>query len=256
MIPAVIPPLTGLSVLVTRPQPQSDVLASRIRTLGGEATVLPAIEIRPLGVAAANVHELVVFVSVNAVEHGAHLIVRQEGMRIAAIGKATAAALAALKFTVDIVPDRGFTSEALLEHPELMIATGTRVLIVRGSGGRELLQQTFESSGAIVETLDVYERALPSIDETLRAQLEARWSEGEIHAVTATSVETLSNLDRLLSERSAALLRTTPLIVPSPRVAEAAVAMGHTAERIVAAGADDESIIGALSQWHARAREP
>ena len=256
MIPAIIPPLTGLSVLVTRPQPQSDVLASRIRALGGEATVLPAIEIRPLCAAAASAHDLVIFASVNAVEHGARLVALHEGMRIAAIGKATAAALAALEFAVDIVPDRGFTSEALLAHPKLTLESGARVLIVRGAGGRELMQQTFESAGAIVQTLDVYERALPSIDETLRAQLDARWKEGEIHAVTATSVETLANLDRLLSESSAALLRTTPIVVPSPRVAEAAATMGYRAERIVAAGADDDSIVGALSRWHARAREP
>ena len=92
MIPAIIPPLTGLSVLVTRPQPQSDVLASRIRALGGEATILPAIEIRPLCAAAASAHDLVIFASVNAVEHGARLVARHEGMRIAAIGISAGAA--------------------------------------------------------------------------------------------------------------------------------------------------------------------
>lgn len=255
MIPAIIPPLTGLSVLVTRPQPQSGELAARIHALGGDATILPAIEIRPRSVTAVQEHQLVVFVSVNAVEHGHHLIVRREGMKVAAIGKATAAALAQMKIGVDIVPERGFTSEALLAHPALAIEPGTRVLIVRGSGGRELLQQTFAASGAIVETLDVYERVLPSIDERTRAELDARWSQGEIHVVTATSVETLANLDHLLTAAGAAALRMTPLVVPSPRVAEAAAAMGHRSERIIAAGADDESIVGALAQWHARARD-
>ena len=47
----------------------------------------------------------------------------------------------------------------LLAHPKLTLESGARVLIVRGAGGRELMQQTFESAGAIVQTLDVYERA-------------------------------------------------------------------------------------------------
>lgn len=256
MIPAVIPPLSALSVLVTRPQPQSDALAERIRALGGEAFVLPAIEIKPLAATTDGTYDLVVFVSVNAVEHGARLVTRSETTRVAAIGRATAAALAAIDIAVDIVPDRGFTSEALLAHPQLTLQPGSRVLIVRGAGGRELLQQTFTTSGFVVETLDVYERALPAIDESIRAELDARWLAGEIHAVTATSVETLANLNLLLSERSVQLLRTTPLIVPSPRVCEAAATMGLAGECIVAAGADDSSIIGALSFWHARARTP
>lgn len=256
MIPAVIPPLSGLSVLVTRPQPQSDALAERIRALGGEAIVLPAIEIKPLVATVAGAYDLVVFVSVNAVEHGARLIIRSETTRVAAIGKTTAAALAAVNINVDIVPERGFTSEALLEHPQLTLQPGSRVLIVRGSGGRELLQQTFSTSGFVVETLDVYERVLPTIDENLRTELDARWLAGEIHAVTATSVETLANLKLLLSARSAELLQATPLIVPSPRVCEAAAEMGLLGDCIVAAGADDSSIVGALSVWHARARTP
>jgi uroporphyrinogen-III synthase len=256
LIPAVIPPLSGLSVLVTRPQPQSDVLADRIRALGGEAFVLPAIQIRPLVATVAGTYDLVVFVSVNAVEHGAHLVVRSGTTRVAAIGKTTAAALAAIDIAVDIVPERGFTSEALLAHPQLTLQPGSRVLIVRGAGGRELLQQTFSTSGVVVETLDVYERALPVIDGSLHAELDARWLAGEINAVTATSVETLANLKLLLSERSVELLRTTPLVVPSPRVCEAAAEMGLLGECIVATGADDSSIVGALSLWHARARTP
>jgi uroporphyrinogen-III synthase len=251
-----MPPLSGLSVLVTRPQPQSEVLADRIRALGGEAFVLPAIQIKPIAATPAGTYDLIVFVSVNAVEHGARLVVRGETTRVAAIGKTTAAALAAIDIAVDIVPDRGFTSEALLAHPQLTLQPGSRVLIVRGAGGRELLQQTFTTCGFGVETLDVYERVLPVIDASIRAELDARWVAGEIHAVTATSVETLANLKLLLTERSVELLRTTALIVPSPRVCEAAAEMGLTGECIVAAGADDSSIIGALSLWHARARTP
>lgn len=256
MIPAVIPPLTGLSVLVTRPAAQAAVLAANIHALGGEAVILPAIDIVPItsAVALADEHQLVVFVSVNAVEHGAKLINRTPATRIAAIGRATAAALAAAEMAADIVPEAGFDSETLLAHPDLNLTPGSRVLIVRGTGGREVLQETFVARGCSVETLDVYQRVLPAIDEQSLADLEASWAAGGIDIVTATSVETLRNLTALLSERGRELLKTTPLVVAGRRIMQAAIDMGLCAQCVIAAGADDQSIIGALSQWHARAR--
>lgn len=254
MIPFIIPPLTGLSVLVTRPLSQADSLATSLRANGTDAVVLPAIEIRPRAASPAGEYDLVVFVSVNAVEHGARCIVRSATTRIAAIGKATAAALATIEWPVHIVPERGFTSESLLAHPDLAIQAGARVLIVRGSGGRDLLQQTFLAQGLSVDLLDVYERVLPQIDASHRDRLETDWAAGEIPVATATSVETLSNLLALLGAPGRECLLRAPLVVPSPRVREAAQQLGLQGDCVVAGGADDASIIGALAHWHARAR--
>lgn len=254
MIPAVIPPLTSLTVLVTRPAAQAAVLAANIRELGGEAIVQPAMEIRPVAASAVTGHQLVIFVSVNAVEHGARYIEKTATMRIAAIGKATAAALAAIDMPADIVPDAGFDSEALLAHPDLVLPPDARILIVRGSGGRELMRETFAARGCAVEILDVYERVVPPLDEQQRAELEATWAAGAIDIATITSVETLRNLFALLTEQGRELLKDTPLVVASRRIAHAAAEMGVRAECVVAAAADDQSMIGALAQWHARAR--
>lgn len=254
MIPAVIPPLTGLSVLVTRPAPQAERLATTLRANGAEAIVLPAIEIRPRATASTGEYDLVVFVSVNAVEHGAASIARSATTRVAAIGKATAAALTAIEWPVHVVPDRGFTSESLLAHPDLTLEAGARALIVRGSGGRDMLRQTFLDRGLSVDLLDVYERVLPQIDAPRRAALAAEWIAGDIPVATATSVETLTNLLALLDEPGREWLQRVPLIVPSPRVRDAAQALGLRGECVVASGADDTSIVGALAQWHTRAR--
>ena len=108
----------------------------------------------------------------NAVAHGVHLIEKSATTRVAAIGKATAAALAADSLPADIVPEAGFNSEALLAHPDLTLASGARVLIVRGAGGRELLQETFAARGLVVETREVYQRVRP-IDRR-RASRRAR----------------------------------------------------------------------------------
>src|SRR5690606_26730779 len=149
----------------------------------------------------ASGHDLIVFASVNAVAHGAHLIDKSPTARIAAIGKATAAALAEASLPADIVPETGFTSEALLAHPDFTLPDNARVLIVRGSGGREMLRETLTARGLVVETLDVYRRVRPEIDAATRDAIEARWASEGIDVVTVTSVETLHNLIALLSDR-------------------------------------------------------
>ncbi len=257
MIPKVVPPLTDLTVLVTRPAVQCAVLCAEIERQGGTAIAFPAVEIEPVAIEAmvtAADYDLVVFVSVNAVEHGARHVTRSERTRIAAIGRATAAALAAAELAADIVPDAGFTSEALLAHPQLQLTDGARVLIVRGEGGRELLRETFVTHGMSVETREVYRRVRPAVDPARVAEVEAHWADEGIDIVTATSIETLENLQALLTERGRQLLSSTALLVPSRRIVAAAVGAGLRGEAIVAAGADDASMIGALAQWRMRAR--
>jgi uroporphyrinogen-III synthase len=102
--------------------------------------------------------------------------------------------------------------------------------------------------------LDVYERVLPQVDPARRDAIESDWLAGDTPVATATSVETLSNLLALLSEPGRESLKQVPIVVPSPRVREAAADLGLSGPCIVASGADDASILGALSQWHARAR--
>jgi len=243
-----------LTVLVTRPAPQAATLCEQITHQGGTAIAFPAVQIEALSAAVASGHDLIVFVSVNAVAHGVHLIEKGPTARIAAIGKATAAALAQTSLPADLVPEAGFNSEALLAHPDLTLASGARVLIVHGAGGRELLQESFMARGLLVETREVYQRVRPAIDASIRDALEQRWLDEGIDVVTATSIETLHNLVELLSDRGRALLREAALLVASRRIAEAATAAGLNGAIIVANGADDASMIGAMAQWRTRAR--
>jgi uroporphyrinogen-III synthase len=257
VIPKVVPPLTDLTVLVTRPAVQCAVLCAEIERQGGTAIAFPAVEIEPVAVQATVAsadYDLVVFVSVNAVEHGARQVTKSARTRIAAIGRATAAALAAAELAADIVPEAGFTSEALLAHPQLQLTGDARVLIMRGEGGRELLKETFVAQGLSVETREVYRRVRPNVDADRVAAVEARWSDEGIDVVTATSIETLQNLQAMLTDRGRQLLSSTALLVPSRRIVAAAVSEGLRGDAIVAAGADDASMIGALAQWRMRAR--
>ncbi|MFO7304379.1 MAG: uroporphyrinogen-III synthase [Gammaproteobacteria bacterium] len=254
MIPKIIPPLTGLSVLVTRPAAQTEPLCAHIERLGGIAVRFPTILIEPQSAPPAEPCDLVVFASVNAVALGHHLLAPNPTMKIAAIGRATAAALKEVGLQVDYVPDAGFTSEALLAHPDLQLRAGMRVLIVRGEGGRTLMQTEFAARGLHVETREVYRRVRPQVDPAVRDALEMQWSEDGVDVVTLTSVSTLDHLREMLSERGRALLERTPVLVVSARIAAAARAAGLKGDILLAPAADDASIVGTLALWHSRAR--
>lgn len=263
MIPAPTPALTGLSVLVTRPADSGASLCRKIESLGGEAIPLPALVIEGLRepvivstdpAPGPHPYDVVIFVSPNAVTYGLNAIARNPETVIAAIGKSTAAALTAAGVPPAIVPDAGFTSEALLAHPGLQSDVLQRVLIVRGGAGREVLEESLVTRGVEVDYLEVYRRVPAVIDDATRAKLFQRWRDGGIDVVTATSGEILQNLHRMLGLDGQLLLAAATILVVSPRIADAARALGCLGEILVAPAADDDTLAGMLARWRTRAR--
>ncbi len=251
-------PLTGVGVLVTRPAHQAEGLCGRIEALGGEAIRFPVLAIRPPadpGAAAAVLaraadYRLVVFTSANAAEHGIALARRlgvwPPGPAVAAIGRATARALAGLGVTVSLQPRGPYDSEALLALPELAAVTGWRILVVRGEGGRDLLARTLSARGARVEYAEVYRRVLPKVDP---GPLLARWRQGGVQVAVVTSNEGLRNLFDLLGEAGQQWMTRTPLVAVSPRTVELAGELGYTERPVLAREASDEAIVEALLRW-------
>jgi len=260
-----VKPLAGIGVLVTRPVPQGRRLGQLIEERGGTAIYLPALEIQPLaelpGSRAAmgpvDGFQLVIFVSVNAVTHGAlPLLGTRRDLRLAAIGRATAQALEGLGFPVSVVPEGGFDSEALLASPALAQVKGQRILIVRGEGGREVLGTELTARGASVTYAEVYRR-LPGRPEpaTLQA-LEELWRHGGIHAYTATSSELLEALMGIVTPRIRELMDSTALLTGAPRVAEAAGRLRIGSPVIMANGPTDDALVEALQTWTEARRKP
>jgi len=244
-----------VTVLVTRPAAQAEELCARIEKLGGTAIKFPTITIEATPCTACEqIPDWLVFISANAVRFGQAQAPRAAHTRIAAIGNATARALESLDIRVDAQPEKGSSSEALLAHPAFANVAQQSVIIVKGAGGRELLHDALVQRGARVTALEVYRRALPQVDAAAVAQLETRWRDDGISLVTLTSVETLDNLVALLSAAGRALLRTTPFVTLSERIAAAAHSQGIVGTCVLSRGADDDAIIGAIAAWHARAR--
>lgn len=257
LIPFVMRPLRGLRVLVTRPLEQAEQLAAMIEAHGGEPRVLPSIAIEPVAPTQSYLEQRfdwVVFVSANAVRHGSTLCRAEMATKVAAIGRATARALQAAAWRVDVVPPAPSTSETLLNSVEFTASANERVLIVRGMGGRDVLDRALIERGAAVESLTVYRRMPATYTAVEREQFECEWLESGFDIVTATSAETLTHLYEQLGASGRTLLRQVPLLVVSPRVAESARTLGLTGECVLAPSAEDASIVGTLGHWFARAR--
>ncbi len=251
--------LSGLSVLVTRPQGLGEDLVKTIEARGGQAVFLPAISIEPVqpdtselaDLATMPAGGLAIFASRNAVAWGARFL-PQPRPRVAAIGPSTASALAELGLSPDIRPT-GYTTEDLLELPELANLAGVRVFIIRGEGGREALAAGLKERGARVRYLDVYRRNPAPLGPERRAEILAQWAAGKIHIYTATSGDIFRNLCTILGPEAEPLLRNTPLVTVSKRVIQIAEQWGHAAARLLADGPDDQSLADAISRWHAGA---
>ena len=245
------PALARWRVLVTRPEAQAGPLCEQLAAAGAEPVRFPVMQIRfldPVQWPAPLAHfDHALFVSANAVAaFSAQAGERPwpEGVGTLAIGRRTAAAMAAAGIPVDLAAPPPFTSEALLALADLQRLTDCSIVILCGCGGRELIMDTLRSRGARVETVELYERVLPETDPT---PLLRRWREEGIDAVLVTSNAILDNLRALLGERGSELLRRTPLIVPSDRIRAHAASRGCEQVR-VADNATDAAMVTALTR--------
>ncbi|MGA9028565.1 MAG: uroporphyrinogen-III synthase [Steroidobacteraceae bacterium] len=246
--------LQGVGVLVTRPEHQALPLCHLLEAQGATTQRLPALEIEALGEPAQHRSrvperiDLIIVVSANAVRFGAHLLAQGQ-TALAAIGPATARALAQAGHDATILPGEGSDSEALLAHPGLGQLAGRRVLLVKGHGGRDLLARQLTARGAEVHAVDVYRRvrALPPAGRL--EELQGRLRAGDLQVITATSLEIAENLLALAGPALRAEFEKLQWLVPGPRVAHGVRELGLRAPLVQAGSARDQDLVAALLRW-------
>lgn len=251
--------LHGVGVLVTRPREQAMPLCRLLEAQGASPFRLPAVEIKPLAdrhalaarLGALEQFDLIIFSSSNAVRCGAMLLEQKRDLPLAAIGPATARALNHAGYRVAVQPTEGFDSESLLRHPKLNAVAGARVLLVKGSGGRELLQGELTRRGADVAIANVYRRepAQPSVAEL--AALEARFAARAIQVITATSAEIAGNLLDLATPALRSAFDAVEWVAPGARIAESLRERGLAAHVLQADSAEDHDLVAAIVRWRA-----
>ena len=166
-------PLHGLTVAVTRARAQASRLADRLRALGAEVVIAPAISTvtLPGEVPELAGYDLICFTSPNGVESlferidAAGLDSRAfpdpARTRIAAIGPATARALRARGIVADVVPNQA-VGEALAQA--LADVPVTRALVVRAREARDVVPDALRARGAQVDVVPVYETVVERLD--------------------------------------------------------------------------------------------
>jgi uroporphyrinogen III methyltransferase / synthase len=201
--------LFGERVVVTRPLAQADDLRARLSELGAEVLVQPAIEICPVAdwgsvdAALARLPEFdwLVFSSANGVRYLLDRLLERDdvrrlaGVKLAAIGPATAEELGRYHLRVELIPDE-FRAEGLAAALAEKVA-GRRVLLARASRGRELLAEELVKAGATVEQVVVYEsRDVATPDPAVVAALTG----GDRPWVTVTSSAIARSLAALFGQ--------------------------------------------------------
>jgi uroporphyrinogen III methyltransferase/synthase len=186
-------PLFGVRVLVTRSRQQASGLSAGLRALGAHVIEVPTIAIADpaaggsgLADAARRVgdYDWVVFTSVNAVERFLPLVgdARRFGRaRIAAVGPATAAALAARTLIPDLIPPEAVAESVLAVFPNER-GSG-RVLVPQGNLARDVLAEGLRERGWEVDVVEAY--------RTVPAAPPAAVPEADV--ITFTSSSTVTN---------------------------------------------------------------
>jgi uroporphyrinogen III methyltransferase/synthase len=172
-------PLSGLSVAVTRARAQASGLARQLEALGASVVQAPVIRVQPLPAPVESPfdpepYDLICVTSANGV---AGLFERLQddgrdarslaGKTIAAIGAATARALAERGIVADVVPERSVAESLVEALAELPVR---RALVARAREGRDVLPDALRARGAEVDVLELYETvAEPLAPDALQA---------------------------------------------------------------------------------------
>ncbi len=228
--------LLGRTIAVTRGKQGEDALAARLRALGATVLEAPAIAAAPptsfaaldRALREAGRFHFAVFASGNA---AAAVRARLDalglgpsaldGVRLAAVGGATAEKLASALRPADLLPNeqsaRGLV--ALLAP----LVRGRRVLLPRAAEGRPELIEGLLAAGAEVEAPEAY-RTVPAGPEAL-APLRAALAAGQVDAVAFASPSAVRAVAAALGVHRPLLSRVLVAAI-GPTTAEAAREQG------------------------------
>jgi uroporphyrinogen III methyltransferase/synthase len=222
-------PLTGCTILLTRPRNQSEAMAYQLESLGAKVLQAPMIAtVAPESWAALDealkqlvIYHALIFTSANGVlfffqrlqEKFPKRVTALNAMCVYAIGKATAKALSEMGITADVIAQDSKAEgllRSIIDHSggEAKLQ-GQRFLLPRARIARETLPDELRKLGAVVDAVETYQTIRPQndTDEILRL-LENK----EIDVITFTSSSTVTNFVATIGEDKITKLLQHPLI--------------------------------------------
>ncbi len=204
-------PLSGLKILVTRPEAGESTLADKLRAFGASVVALPTIETvpppqwDPLDRVLVNIGRFhwLIFTSARGVATVFHRLEALSldarhlaSVKIAAVGPGTAKALTQRGIRPDFIPPR-YTSEDLAKGLLSCGVEGKRLLLARADIANRALTEILRKGGAEVEEVVAYctvkpQRLPPALTFADLTDLDV---------VAFTSASTVDGLLDLLGER-------------------------------------------------------
>jgi uroporphyrinogen-III synthase len=257
-------PLEGKRIVLTRPRAQAGDFEARVRALGGDPVLAPAIAIEPpetwtvadAALRRVETYDWIAFTSTNAV----HALVERadaigvsrdamRGRRLAAVGAATATAVRAALRVPDVVPTVHTAETLAQEFPD---AENSRVLFPHGDLAGDALPAGLRQRGAFVDEVIVY-RTVPGDGV---AAVAAGMRAGTIDALLFTSASAVRFVAEALAEGGTAAgspsrpAATCAVMCIGPVTAEAAKAAGFDPV-VVAESAAQSELIDRVARWFA-----
>jgi uroporphyrinogen III methyltransferase/synthase len=246
-------PLLGRRVLVTRSREQASALSERLMELGADPIEFPVIQIAPPedystldeAIRRLSCYDWTIFTSVNGVKAFVGRLRAQGmdiralgGVKLCAIGPATAAELSQYCLDVDFVPRR-YVAEAIVEG--IGDVEGQRILLPRADIARRALAVELAEAGAEVDDVVAYRTVLANPPgEDVRDMLLS----GEIDTVTFTSSSTVRNFAAMMRDDDLTeILRGAMIACIGPITAKTATALGLRVDVV----AEEYTIKGLIS---------
>ncbi|MGN6553022.1 MAG: uroporphyrinogen-III C-methyltransferase [Verrucomicrobiota bacterium] len=198
-------PLFGRRVVVTRTREQASQLSQKLSDLGAEILEIPTIKIVPSdrkedivdALLELNSYDWLVFTSPNGVTSFFELFFRRfqdlrdiGGVRIAAIGPATAAKLKELHLQVDLMPDEALGSKIADAMNKYETVENLKICLLRAEVASPELPQALEALGAIVDDIAIYKTIAETED---RSGSATKMLEGGADWITFTSASTVEH---------------------------------------------------------------
>lgn len=259
------PTVTPQTLLNTRPNPMGEALTELATQRQLSVCVAPIIDTVAVPEASLNAvfdHAFNhiddaktnwIFISRTAVKHfvqhcGEHKPFQPAG-QIIAVGPGSQAelTLAFPNLAEKVIVPEEANSESLIKLPQLK--EGTTSVIVKGKGGREVIQQHLRSQGGEVIELDLYVRNVKAYSQSE----VAKWKDCDFVLCTSKDIADgiISTAQQHLSEKSwAAWLAQKRWITISSRIESHLISQGIAPQNIrVTAQPDNETILNVLSQW-------
>ncbi|OCH05804.1 uroporphyrinogen-III synthase [Aliivibrio fischeri] len=247
-----------MTILVTRPEQESQALCDALNQSGHPAISHPLITIHPGNelsqlprlFSSLNDGDFIIAVSQHAVEYTQKYLKQlqlewKQEVNYIAVGQKSAQHLK--KYISDPVhyPTHS-DSEHLLALPVLQNATGKKAIILRGNGGRDLIYQVLNDLNVDVTYCEAYQRQAIAFDASIKTR---EWQEKNVNTLIVTSGEQLSFFTSQFTGTDLNWVLKLRLLVPSERINQFAKELGYQHIETVG-GASNSDLLHYISEHH------